>query len=262
MFDVARAARRRAARGEDARRPVPVQNNIDASRQLHRRRPDPRRAAAPVQRLRRGQLHRGHAGHLLLPDRRDEVRQADHRPRGQRARRRCSTPPSARWCRSTRRCARTSRSDCRSTCWCTKRTRCASSCSGASTRSDPYFQMVHTQWGEGLRRVFAQLPDPTGPGARGALGRLADADSMAIRVALLAPHDLPVRPAGQPVAARDPPAARAALPHAGARLLAEGRAGRHFLNWQQDPYGNWVARLVFTERADQLDDRRSTSSPT
>ena len=25
---------------------------------------------------------------------------------------------------------------------------------------DPYFQMVHTQWGEGLRRVFAQLPDP------------------------------------------------------------------------------------------------------
>jgi putative proteasome-type protease len=26
--------------------------------------------------------------------------------------------------------------------------------------SDPYFQMVHTQWGEGLRRVFGQLPDP------------------------------------------------------------------------------------------------------
>jgi putative proteasome-type protease len=26
--------------------------------------------------------------------------------------------------------------------------------------ADPYFQMVHTQWGEGLRRVFAQLPDP------------------------------------------------------------------------------------------------------
>ncbi|MEP7063367.1 MAG: proteasome-type protease [Betaproteobacteria bacterium] len=25
---------------------------------------------------------------------------------------------------------------------------------------DPYFQMVHTQWGEGLRRVFAQLPNP------------------------------------------------------------------------------------------------------
>jgi putative proteasome-type protease len=26
--------------------------------------------------------------------------------------------------------------------------------------SDPYFQMVHTQWGEGLRQVFSQLPDP------------------------------------------------------------------------------------------------------
>ncbi|MCX7892373.1 MAG: proteasome-type protease [Burkholderiales bacterium] len=27
--------------------------------------------------------------------------------------------------------------------------------------SDPYFNMIHTQWGEGLRRVFAQLPNPT-----------------------------------------------------------------------------------------------------
>ena len=26
--------------------------------------------------------------------------------------------------------------------------------------TDPYFQMIHTQWGEGLRRVFGQLPDP------------------------------------------------------------------------------------------------------
>jgi putative proteasome-type protease len=26
--------------------------------------------------------------------------------------------------------------------------------------SDPYFQMVHTRWGEGLRRVFAELPPP------------------------------------------------------------------------------------------------------
>jgi putative proteasome-type protease len=28
------------------------------------------------------------------------------------------------------------------------------------TESDAYFNMIHTQWGEGLRRVFSQLPDP------------------------------------------------------------------------------------------------------
>jgi putative proteasome-type protease len=26
--------------------------------------------------------------------------------------------------------------------------------------SDPYFRMLHAQWGEGLRRVFGQLPEP------------------------------------------------------------------------------------------------------
>ncbi len=26
--------------------------------------------------------------------------------------------------------------------------------------NDPYFSMIHTQWGEGLRSLFAQLPDP------------------------------------------------------------------------------------------------------
>jgi len=27
-------------------------------------------------------------------------------------------------------------------------------------QGDPYFDMIHTQWGEGLKRVFAQLPNP------------------------------------------------------------------------------------------------------
>ena len=26
--------------------------------------------------------------------------------------------------------------------------------------TDPYFQMIHAQWGAGLRRVFAELPAP------------------------------------------------------------------------------------------------------
>jgi putative proteasome-type protease len=28
------------------------------------------------------------------------------------------------------------------------------------TAEDPYYRMIHTQWGEGLRRVFGELPNP------------------------------------------------------------------------------------------------------
>jgi len=76
---------------------------------------------------------------------------------------------------------------------------------------------------------------------------------MAIRVALqhrttyrfdrmvgLGPHELRLRPA----------------PHCRTPILGYSLSvtpEKYFLNWQQDPYGNWVARLVFTDRAEKLE---------
>ena len=60
------------------------------------------------------------------------------------------------------------------------------------------------------------------------------------RLVTLSPHEIRLRPRRT--------AARRSVGYSLTSTPAE-----HFLNWQQDPYGNWVARVVFPERTDRLE---------
>ena len=75
---------------------------------------------------------------------------------------------------------------------------------------------------------------------------------MSIRVALHHEtryrYDRPVSPAPHVVRLRPAPHCRTPIVAYSLRVQPEN----HFLNWQQDPFGNYQARLVFAKPAQEL----------